>query len=175
MTFIAVGGPPTQFAALENKSIDAVIMADPVQDLAEQGDMGKIITDLRNPAVGPKEITALSGTFQVKVASEDFIRKNPDVVRRYVEANRQTVQWIQDPKNRGKLVEFMKSHVTFGRDVPNSDAIFRKLVDRYAAASTVTVRRSSIAAWNQLQLGAGNLTAPVPWDDVIWTGAPHAD
>ena len=175
VTFIAVGSAPTQFAALENKSIDAVIMTDPVQDLAEQGGTGKIIVDMRTAGVGPKEITALSGTFQVKVASDDFIQKSPDVVRRYVEANRQTVEWIQQPQNREKLVQFMTLHVSFGRNVPNSDAIFRKLVDRYAAASTVVVRRSSMAGWNQLQLSAGNLTAAVPWNDVIWSGAPQGD
>lgn len=175
VTFIAVGSAPTQFAALENKSVDAIIMTDPGQDLAEQGGLGKIIVDMRNPGVGPKEITALAGTFQVKVASDEFIRKNPDIVRRYVEANRQTVQWIQAPQNREKLVEFMRSHVSFGRSVPNSDTIFRKLVDRYAAASMVEVRKSSINGWNQLQVNAGNIPAPVQWADVVWSGAPQAD
>lgn len=175
VTLIAVGSAPAQFAALENKSVDAVLMTDPLQDLAVQGGIGKIVVDLRKAGVGPKELTDLSGTFQVKVASEEFIQKNPDLVRRYVEANRQAVEWIQQPQNRDKLHQFMKGHVKFGQNVPNTDEVFRRLVDHYAAGSTVMVRRSSIQGWNRLQMIAGNISAEVPYADLVWSGAPQAN
>lgn len=175
VTFVAVGSTPTQFAALENKAVDAVIMADPGQDLAVQSGIGQIIVDMRKPNVGPKEIQNLSGTFQVKVASEDFIAKNPEIVRRYVEANKQAVAWIQDPKNFEELTKMMKVRVTLGRTVPNSEEIFRDLVKQYVAFSSATVKRSSVAGWNQLQIAGGNIPAAIPVSDVVWSGAPIED
>ncbi|MEO5671084.1 MAG: ABC transporter substrate-binding protein [Ramlibacter sp.] len=175
ITLIAVGPTASQYAALENKAVDAVLMADPLQDISVAGGVGKIVVDLRKAGVGPKEITDLSGVFQVKVASDDFVQKNPDIVRRYVEANRQAVEWVQNPANRERLYQLMKSHVTFGQTVPNTEQLFRRLVDQYAAGSTVVITRKSIAGWNRLQVAAGNVPGEVPWADLIWSGAPQSD
>ncbi|MGE0797823.1 MAG: ABC transporter substrate-binding protein [Lautropia sp.] len=175
VTFVAVGSTPTQFAALENKAVDATIMADPGQDLAVHSGIGRIIVDLRRPNVGPQEIQALSGTFQVKVASEDFIRNNPDVVRRYVEANRQATDWIRDPKNRSELSRLMKTRVALGREVANSDQIFHDLLDQYVRFSSISIKRSSVDGWNRLQMSAGNIPSAIPFSDVVWSEAPTID
>jgi ABC-type nitrate/sulfonate/bicarbonate transport system substrate-binding protein len=175
VTFVAVGSTPTQFAALENGAVDAVIMADPGQDMAVASGFGQIIVDLRKAGVGPKEIQDLVGTFQVKVASEAFIKEKPEVVRRYVEANRQAEAWIRDPKNFNELVRLMKPRVALGREVANADALFTGLVKQYAGFTSASIKRSSVAGWNQLQISAGNIPAPIPLADVVWAGAPMVD
>jgi NitT/TauT family transport system substrate-binding protein len=175
ITLIAVGGAPAQYAALENKAVDAVLMTDPLQDITVAAGIGKIVVDLRKPGVGPKELTDLSGVFQVKVASDEYVQKNPDVVKRYVEANRQAVEWIRDKRNRESLYKFMKGHVAFGQNVPNTDEVFRNLVDHYAAGSTVIVNKSSIGGWNRLQVSAGNIPSEVSWSDLVWSGAPQSN
>jgi NitT/TauT family transport system substrate-binding protein len=175
VTFVAVGSTPTQFAALENAAVDAVIMADPGQDMAVAGGFGQIIVDLREAGSGPKEIQDLNGTFQVKVASEAFIKEKPDVVRRYVDANRQAEAWIRDPKNFNELIRLMKPRVALGREVSNGDAIFAALVKQYAGFTSASIKRSSVAGWNQLQIKAGNIPAPIPITDVVWSGAPMVD
>ncbi len=175
VTFVAVGSTPTQLAALENAAVDAVIMGDPAQDLAVAGGFGQIIVDLRKPGSGPKDIQDLTGTFQVKVASEAFIKEKPEVVRRYVEANRQAADWIHDPKNFNELVRLMKPRVALGRDVPNGDAIFADLVKQYVGFTSATIKRSSVAGWNQLQIKGGNIPAPIPITDVVWSDALMVD
>lgn len=175
VTFVAVGSTPTQLAALENAAVDAVIMADPAQDLAVAGGFGQIVVDLRKAGSGPKDIRDLSGTFQVKVASEAFIKEKPDVVRRYVDANRQAAEWIHDAKNFNELVRLMKPRVALGREVPNGDAIFTDLVKQYAGFTSATIKRSSVAGWNELQMKSGNIPAPVAIADVVWSGAPMVD
>jgi len=87
VTYVAVGSTPTRLAALENGAVDAVIMADPGQDLAVGSGYGTIVVDLRKAGVGPKEIQGRVGTFQVKVAREAFLRESPDIANRDVKAN----------------------------------------------------------------------------------------
>jgi ABC-type nitrate/sulfonate/bicarbonate transport system substrate-binding protein len=174
-TYVAVGSTPTQLAALENKAVDAVIMADPAQDLALQGGFGQIVLDLRSKGVGPKVVQDLVGTFQVKVASETLLKERPELVQRYVKANADTVAWIRDPKNFDELLRHMKARVSLGREVPDAEAIFTRLVKLYAGFSSAEVSRRSVAAWNDFQLALGNIPAPVPLEDVVWFGAPIAD
>jgi NitT/TauT family transport system substrate-binding protein len=174
-TYVAVGSTPTQLAALENKAVDAVIMGDPGQDLAERAGFGRIVLDLRKKGVGPKNIQDLVGTFQVKVAAETLLKEKPDLVKRYVEANKEAAAWIKDPANFAAVVKHMKNHVSLGRDVADADALFENLVKLYVGFSTAEISKHSVAAWNNFQLAAGNISAPIPFEDVVWSGAPTAD
>lgn len=172
VTYIAVGSTPTQLAALENGAVDAVIMADPAQDIAVGSGYGSILVDLRNPRVGPREIQGLVGTFQVKVAAETFLRDYPDVARRYVQANEDTVRWIRDPANSGQLVKYMSERVKLGREVPNADRLFADLVRQYGGFSATAISRRSVEAWNAFELAAGTINATVRLEDAVWSGAP---
>lgn len=131
--------------------------------------------DLRKPDVGPKEIRALVGTFQVKVAAEAFFREQPDVARRYVLANQDTVRWIQDAANFEQLVRYMRDRVKLAREVPQSERLFGDLIKQYAGFSSAAVSRRSVAAWNEFELAAGTIKSPVKFDDAVWTGAPATD
>jgi ABC-type nitrate/sulfonate/bicarbonate transport system substrate-binding protein len=175
VTFIAVGSTPTQLAALENGAVDAVIMADPAQDIAVGNGYGSIIVDLRKSGVGPKEIQGLTGTFQVKVGAEAFVRENPDIARRYVKANEEAVQWIRDPANFEQLVRYMRERVKLGQEVPNGDRLFANLVRQYIAFSSASISRRSVEAWNAHELAAGTITSRVTFEDVVWSGAPVTD
>ena len=172
VTFIGVGSTPTQLAALQNGAVDAVTMADPGQDLALRLGYGRIIVDLRKPGAGPKDVAALTGTFQVKVASERLIAEQPDLVRRYVAANVDAARWVHDPANLPALLKLMKARVPLGEAVPNEAALFTRLVKQYVRFSTAAVSRSSIAAWNAFEIEAGNLKKPVKFDDLVWSGTP---
>lgn len=171
-TFIAVGSTPTQLAALQNKAVDAVIMADPAQDIAQQSGYGRIVLDLRKSNVGPKAIQDLAGTFQVKVASDALIRENPDLVKRYIKANQEAATWIRDPANFDSLLKIMKGRVNLGREIPNGEVVFTNLVKLYAQFSSASISRASVAAWNDFQIAAGNIPAAIPFADVVWSGAP---
>ncbi len=171
-TFIAVGSTPTQLAALQNKAVDAVIMGDPAQDIAQHSGSGRIVLDLRKNGVGPKAVQDLVGTFQVKVASEALIKENPALVKRYVKANQDAVTWIRDPTNFNSLMKIMKARVSLGHEVPNGEAVFTNLVKLYAQFSSASISQTSVAAWNDFQVAAGNIPAAIPFADVVWSGAP---
>jgi NitT/TauT family transport system substrate-binding protein len=174
-TYVAVGSTPTQLAALENNAVDAVIMGDPAQDIAQQAGYGRIVLDLRQSGVGPKAIQNLFGTFQVKVASDTLIKENPDLVKRYVKANQDAVTWIRDPANFSKLLKLMKARVNLGREIPNGEAVFTNLVKLYAGYSSASISRASVAAWNDFQIAAENIPAAIPLTDVVWSGAPISE
>jgi ABC-type nitrate/sulfonate/bicarbonate transport system substrate-binding protein len=172
VTYVGVGSTPTQLAALQNGAVDAVTMADPGQDLAVALGYGQIAIDLRKPGVGPPDVAALSGQFQVKVAAESLVRGKPDLVKRFVAANRDAERWIQDPANFAALVKLMKAHVPLGKEVPDADALFTRLVKQYVGFASAAVSRSGIAAWNRFEIAAGNLPKPIKFDDLVWSGTP---
>ena len=175
VTFMGVGAAPTQLAALQNGTIDAVIMADPAQDIAARTGIGDIIVDVRKPGVGPKEIVSLSGTFMVKVASDALIAEHPELVSRFVAANRDAAAWARDPANFEKLVKLMKARAPLGQEVADADRLVGELVRQYASFASAEVSRSSIAAWNDFEVTAGNIAKPVPFEELIWSGAPIRD
>ncbi len=175
VTFVAVGSTPTQLAALENGAIDAVIMADPAQDIAVRSGIGQILVDSRKPGVGPKATVALTGTFMVKVASDALIAEKPEMVARFVAANKDAEAWARDPANFAELVKLMKARAPLGKDVPDADSLATELVRQYIGFAAATVSRSSIAAWNEFEVTAGNVTKPVPFEELVWSGAPVKD
>jgi NitT/TauT family transport system substrate-binding protein len=175
VTFVAVGAAPTQLAALQNGTIDAAIMADPAQDIAARAGIGDIIVDVRKPGVGPKEIVSLTGTFMVKVASDALIAENPQLVARFVAANRDAAAWARDPANLDALVTLMKARAPLGHDVTNADALVHDLVKQYAAFASAEVSRSSLAAWNNFEVIANNIPKPVAFEELVWSGAPIRD
>lgn len=172
VAYIAVGSTLTQLAALENGAVDAVIMADPAQDIAVGNGYGSIIVDLRKSGVGPTEIQGLTGTFQVKVGSESFLHDNADVARRYVKANAETVQWIRDSANFEQLVKYTRERVKLGQEVPNGDQLFTKLVKQYVGFSSASISRKSVEAWNVHELAAGTISSRVKFEDAVWSEAP---
>lgn len=175
VTFIGVGAAPTQLAALQNGTIDAVIMADPAQDIAVRTGIGDIIVDVRKPDVGPKEIVSLTGTFMVKVASDSLLAENPQLVARFVAANRDAAAWARDPANFDALVKLMKARAPLSQDVANADELVRDLVKQYAAFASAEVSRSSLAAWNGFEVIANNISKPIAFDELVWSGAPIRD
>jgi ABC-type nitrate/sulfonate/bicarbonate transport system substrate-binding protein len=172
--YIAVGAPPTQLAALENGAVDAVIMIAPGQDVAEAKGVGRVVVDLRKPGVGPKDIQALGNTFQVRVAADSYIESNPDIMKRYLEANTQAEAWIHDPANFAELLKYMAKNVQIGGDVPNGEKLFSSLIKFWASVAKVGIDRKAIEAWNEFELNSGNIPKPVTYDEVVWSGAPPA-
>ena len=173
VTFVAVGGAPSQLAGLQNNAVDAVIMADPAQEIAVQTGIGKYVVDLRVPNTGPDVIKNLKGSFEVTVTSEAFIRDHPDVLAHYVKAMGEAAKWTRNPANFAALEKLMRGRVSLSKDMANGDELFTKLVKLYAQYSSAALPRQSLTAWNELQLAGGNIPAPLKADDVIWSGAPQ--
>ncbi len=170
--YVAVGAPPTQLAALENGAVDAVIMIAPGQDIAEAKNYGRVVVDLRKKGVGPKDIQSLGKTFQVKVASDAFIEAHPDIMKRYLQANKEAEAWIHDPNNFPQLLKYMAKNIKIGNDVPNGENLFSSLIKFWASVAVVGINREAIAAWSQFEVNSGNIPKPVSYDDVVWSGAP---
>jgi NitT/TauT family transport system substrate-binding protein len=172
VTYVGVGPTPTGLAAIENGAVDAVVLLDPGQDMAVRLGYGRIIVDLRKAGVGPSDLVGLTGMYLVKAASDDYIATHGDVVRRFVAANEATERWVHDPANFPTVLKLMKARVPLGKIVPGVDQLFEKLVKDYIGYASTTVSRSNLAAWNRFEIESGNIKQPIPFDDVVWSGAP---
>ncbi len=172
-TYIGVGSVPTQLTALQNGSVDAIMTADPGDQIAVQEGFGQVVVNLAT-GEGPSEVRTMGGTFQVKVASEAYLKSHADVARRFVEAYREANAWVHDPANLDALARIMVARAGVATTVPNAEQLNRQLAQLWAGHAGVDVSRASVDAWEKFETHFGNLKSPVSFSDVVWAGAPTA-
>jgi len=174
--YIAVGLAAPAVQALRGQKIDAYMGFEPVPTIVRDGGMGgKIAVDIRPPANhGPKEITQIDPQL-IFFAKRSYIAANSDKVAAFNRALMEAAAWQKDPANLDKVVEIMKGTASVG-DVPNPDAVFRKMIqDNIPVVTKTKVTREGLRAWIVfMQKFAGyptNIDVEKRIDETIWQGA----
>jgi len=175
-TYVPVGLAASAVQALRQQRIDAYMGFDPVITIVRDGGLGgAIAVDTRPPAnQGPREITQIAPqlTFYAK---RSYLTANADTVKAFNDALIETAAWQKVPANLDKIVEIMKPTASIG-DVPNGDAVFRKMIQENIPVVTQTkITREGLVAWIKFMQEYANYPKEVDAEktinDLVWKGA----
>jgi ABC-type nitrate/sulfonate/bicarbonate transport system substrate-binding protein len=171
--WVAYGAFPNGVAGLTNGTIDAIETSGDAMDIAAAATGGTIVADFRDPEVLKKlpQVAAITGANMMWVSPTAFVNKNPDVVRRFVAAQNETIAFIRDPKNFDAIVKVVTAKAPSPESVPDPKALTVDRVKRYIVQLDPKASRKSMEAWNQLVVAEKRMPKPVDIDALIWEGA----
>lgn len=117
-TWVAYGSVIAGVAALKNRTIDALESYSDGPEITAAITNGKIFGDFRNSATDmPPIIRKMKGAGLVWAAKETFIKANSDVVKRFVAANNEAVEWINNPAHFDEVVSLV------GKKTPSPEGV----------------------------------------------------
>ncbi len=172
VTYVADGSSNTALAAWQADRLDAQMAFTPFPEIIAALGTGHSVVDFSN-GQGPPILQKLGGAFEAFSAKASFIREHPDVVNAFIKAHVDTINWIKDPANRGKLVEEVGKYVNTAI-IPEDkrSQTVGLMIDNYNRFFGYTVDRGAIDAWNQYLMENKLIPRAVPAADVIYAGAP---
>lgn len=169
--WVAFGPISAGIAALQNETIDAAQFFSDGMDMAEVAAGGLIVGDLRDVKTKTlPEIAALRGAQLMWAATSDFIAKNPDVVRRFRDANNEAIAWVKAPENRPVVTKIVSERAPNPAGVADSNALLARRIDNYLPQLSASASRRALDSWINWSLELKRLAKPVKLDDMIAEG-----
>jgi NitT/TauT family transport system substrate-binding protein len=161
VNWVAVGTPPTAMGAMQNKQIDVYLAFEPFQTLAlGKRDMGQVVVDLRK-GEGPAIFKDFPYNFYSGRA--DRIAKDPDMVRRYVDAMVESHAFIQDPKNIDEVVSVAAKYIKM--DTPSLKA----LVEANRGTLSPYIPADNMQRWITFAKEAQGIQKNFKYEDLVAT------
>lgn len=168
--FIAVGSPPTAYAALVAGQVDAILSWDPVPALCEATGNCHVLVDMRK-GHGPDVVKAMNGGFVVWQARREYAEKNGKVIDAFLKAQDEAVAWLRDGKNREATMKLVAANFKLG-DMPNRDQALKQIVDESIVQYGSTLDRSVVKGFNEFLLSNKLIDKPLDADRLIYKNAP---
>jgi ABC-type nitrate/sulfonate/bicarbonate transport system substrate-binding protein len=171
--WVAYGAFPNGVAGLTNGTIDAIEASGDAMDIAAATTGGTIVADFRDKETIKKlpQVAAITGANMMWVSPTAFVKKNPEVVRRFVDAQNETIAWIRDPKNFDAVVKVVAQKAPSPEGVPERDALTVERVRHYIVQLSPNSSRKAMDEWNQFVVSEKRMPKPVDFDALIWEGA----
>ena len=171
--WVAYGAFPNGVAGLTNGTIDAIEASGDAMDIAAATTGGTIVADFRDKETIKKlpQVAAITGANMMWVSPTAFVKKNPEVVRRFVDAQNETIAWIRDPKNFDAVVKVVAQKAPSPEGLPDRDALTVARVQHYIVQLSPNSSRKAMDEWNQFVVGEKRMPKPVDIDALIWEGA----
>jgi NitT/TauT family transport system substrate-binding protein len=166
VTYLAVGLPASARAALKNKSVDAYMSLWPLPPIVEATHEGVVAVNLAK-GEGPPALKDLG--YSLWWASENTVKTNPEVVKRYVAANEEAYCWYRDPKNFDALVKILQ------KNLPTkelNDEQYRAMVKDMLPAYGVAVTERSVTTWQELLLEQKQIKKAYTYSELVAPMAP---
>ena len=114
VTWVALGGIPTQIAAFRAKTVDYLISNEPVQTvLVDVGKLGDYVVDQRK-GEGNKLFSLF--TSNMAAARRSAVEASPEKFRRFAKARAEAMQFMSDPKNFDRLIEILGKYSALDRE-----------------------------------------------------------
>jgi NitT/TauT family transport system substrate-binding protein len=173
VTYVAVGGPATAYAALAvGKQIDAVIMFQPLTQLCQFNKTCATVIDM-TAGEGPAAVAAMNGAQVPFVMRREMADGNQALVQAFYAAMRDAAAWFNDPSNFEELVKIYTPLISFG-DLPGADELRRNWIKSVISAYSkdLSVKRSSVKAIIDFYTAAKELDKPVDPAKLVWDKAP---
>jgi NitT/TauT family transport system substrate-binding protein len=173
VTYVAVGGPATAYAALAvGKQIDAVIMFQPLTQLCQFNKTCATVIDM-TAGEGPAAVAAMNGAQIPFVMRREMADGNKPLVDAFHAAMRDAAAWFNDPANFEELIKIYTPLISFG-DLPGADELRRNWIKSVipAYSKDLSVKRSSVKAIIDFYTEAKELDKPVDPARLVWDKAP---
>jgi NitT/TauT family transport system substrate-binding protein len=150
VTFRSTGGVAGWIPAMRSKRVDVMLASEPTVSKLLAEHLGRIILDLFSQEATQKVFGGEFPTVAI-VARKEYVQKNPDVVKAFVEANLDALKWVHShsPKDvAAALPDKLKATV----DVEN---ILTRVIP--AVSKNGAVNAASITLTVDLMKGLGEL------------------
>jgi NitT/TauT family transport system substrate-binding protein len=168
VTYVAVGGPVTAFAALANKQIDATINIEPISSMCAVSKKCATAWALASDK-DPAELYAMNGAAIVSYMRSDFVADKPQVVEAFTNAMSAASKFVQDPANFEEVVAITEKY--FKLEIPGGDAIVRDALKRVIPGAKVDVDRGALQATVDYMQHAKTLEKPVDVKALLYSKA----
>lgn len=170
VTYVAVGSPSTAYPTMVAKQIDAALMFQPFRTLCETQRTCTVIVDMA-AGEGPPGIKALNGGFETFAARREWIKTNPTVVKAFIQAVTEAIEFMQKPENYERVAEINRKRLTLG-DIPNAEATMTTLLKAQIPRFGVKVERASVKAFSDFLVGNKLIERPVDPASFVYEGTP---
>jgi ABC-type nitrate/sulfonate/bicarbonate transport system substrate-binding protein len=173
VTYVAVGGPATAYAALAvGKQVDAVIMFQPLTQLCQLNKTCATVIDM-TAGEGPDAVRAMNGASVPFVMRREMADSNGPLVQAFFAAMRDASAWFNDPANFEELVKIYEPLISFG-DLPGADELRRSWIKSVIPAYSLdlSVKRSAVKATIDFYSDAKEIYKPLDPAKVVWDKAP---
>jgi hypothetical protein len=82
-------------------------------------------------------------------ASTNLIDRKPEIVRQFIQANNEAVNWVRDPKNRQPVIDIVRRRLPAPEGLQNPDKLLNERVERYVPQLTTKASRRALEAWSR--------------------------
>lgn len=166
VTYVAVGGPGTAFAALNAKQVDAVLSWDPLPIMCGATKVCNVAVDMTK-GEGPAALQAMNGGFVVWGARRDYIQKNGATVDRFIRASNEALAWTKDPANYAAAKDIAQKYFKLG-DVPNREQTFESMVKQVIAQYGGKIEPKVIDGFNGFLINNKMIETPLDASKIIY-------
>ena len=173
VTYVAVGGPATSYAALViGKQVDAVVMFQPLTQLCQFNKTCATIIDMTQ-GEGPAAIKAMNGASVPFVMRREMADGNPQLVLAFHAAMKEAAAWFNDPANFDELVKIYTPLISFG-DMAGADELRKTWIKSVipAYSKDLAIKRSAVQATVDFFVAAKALDKPVDPARMLWDKIP---
>ncbi len=174
VTYVAIGGPTTGYAALAvGKQIDAIMMYQPLTQLCEFNKTCQTVVDM-TVGEGPESSRRTIGANVIFSMRREMVNSNPNLVAAFYAAMKDAAEWFYDPKNFDELVKIYTPIVSFG-DMPGADQLrinwIKSVIPAYSR--DLSVKKSALQEVLDFSFDNKIISAKVDAGKVLWEKAPQ--
>jgi len=143
VTYVAVGPPSAQYAAIVAKQIDGVMGFEPLPTICDSSKLCSNLVDLRK---GQGSVVGRGGSSVTYVAGRNFIQKNPNVIDAFRQASAEAIAWAARPDNYSEVMSVVRKNFKLG-DLPDAEAVTERLVKNQISVYSSVLNREGIKAY----------------------------
>jgi len=172
VNWIAYGPPTAAIAGLQNGSLDAAMFFGDGMDIAAAATGGTIAVDLRDPNEKASPLmTSMKGSALLWASQAAFVKSNPEVVRRFAQANNEAIAWIKDPANKDAVLKIVRERAPSPAGVGDPEALLQLRAKNYIPQVNARGSMRSLKAWSDWDVMMKRIQKPADIDNLLWDTA----
>lgn len=171
--WISYGPLQAGIAGLQNGAFDAIGTFADGMDIAAAATGGTIVADLRDPNVSKAVpgLAAMQGVHVFWAAQAAFVEKNPDLIRRFFEANNEAIDWLKDPQNFDAIIAIVRANAPSPAGIADPEKLLVERTKRYLATQDKHGSLRGLKGWSDWDVAMKRIPTPINVDKLLWETA----
>lgn len=171
--FVATGTGATTMAAWRAGSVDVQITFAPVPELLETLGVARTLWLLADDGPSALQFQGLYGGW---VTTGGFIAARQPQADAFIEAMKESIDWIRDPANAEAMLELATRYAPVSGLSPEENAVvMTRMIEQYRRHWGYQISPKAIDLWNDYALRFELIETPIAFDDIVYGGAPVCD